>query len=167
MSSATINELYSAFAELDTQRMAACYAADARFEDEVFSLHGQQEIMGMWGMLCDAVKQKGRPHWRLTFSNVQASGNTGSARWEPVYLFSATGRVVHNIIDAEFTFNAQDQIVSHRDRFDFWRWSRQALGTPGLLLGWSPMLRSKVKAQANKGLRQYMGARATRVEVGA
>jgi hypothetical protein len=160
MSSATITELYSAFAALDTERMAACYASDARFEDEVFSLQGRHEIMGMWGMLCDAVKQKGRPQWRLTFSDVQASGNAGSARWEPVYLFSATGRVVHNIIDAEFTFNAQGLIVSHRDRFDFWRWSRQALGAPGLLLGWSPMLRSKVKAQANKSLRKYLDASA-------
>ncbi|MFM7331685.1 MAG: nuclear transport factor 2 family protein [Brachymonas sp.] len=160
MGSHTITELYSAFAALDTQRMAACYAPNASFEDEAFSLRGKDEIMSMWGMLCDAVKEKGRKEWKLTFSNVQANGMSGSAHWEPIYLSSATGRIVHNIIDAEFTFNEQGLILTHRDRFDFWRWSRQALGTPGALLGWSGFLRSKVKAQANKGLRKYMAAKA-------
>jgi SnoaL-like domain len=160
MSTATIHELYSAFAALDTQRMAACYAPNATFEDEAFSLRGKEEIMGMWGMLCDAVKEKGRKEWKLTFSNVMASSGTGSAHWEPIYLFSATGRIVHNIIDAEFTFDAQGLILTHRDRFDFWRWSRQALGAPGALLGWSPFLRSKVKSQANKGLQKYLAAKA-------
>jgi SnoaL-like domain len=160
MSSATITELYTAFAALDTPRMAACYAPNATFEDEAFSLRGKEEIMGMWGMLCDAVKEKGRKEWKLTFSDVQASGDRGSAHWEPIYLFSATGRMVHNIIDADFTFDAQGLILTHRDRFDFWRWSRQALGAPGALLGWSPLLRNKVKAQANKGLRKYMAAKA-------
>ena len=32
--------------------------------------------------------------------------------------------------------------------FTFWKWSRQALGTPGLLLGWSPILKKKVRAQS-------------------
>jgi SnoaL-like domain len=160
MSASTIHELYSAFAALDTQRMAACYAPNASFEDEAFSLRGKEEIMGMWGMLCDAVKEKGRKEWKLTFSNVQASGTQGSAHWEPIYLFSTTGRIVHNIIDAEFTFDAQGLILTHRDRFDFWRWSRQALGAPGALLGWSAFLRNKVKSQANKSLQKYLAVKA-------
>ncbi|NJS37181.1 MAG: nuclear transport factor 2 family protein [Brachymonas sp.] len=159
MSQATITELYSAFAALDTQRMARCYASNATFEDEAFSLKGQAEIMGMWGMLCDAVQAKGRDQWKLMFSDVKTNGNTGSAHWEPIYLFSATGRIVHNIIDADFTFNEQGLILTHRDRFDFWRWSRQALGAPGLLLGWSPFLRSKVRQQANANLRKYLKAK--------
>jgi hypothetical protein len=47
-------------------------------------------------------------------------------------------------------------IVSHHDSFDFWRWSRQALGAPGLLLGWSPVLRNQVRKQANTSLRKYL-----------
>jgi ketosteroid isomerase-like protein len=155
MSSATITSLYSAFANLDTAGMAACYAEDARFEDEAFKLESKAEIMAMWGMLIDAIQAKGRDAWKLEFSQVKASGSTGSAHWEPTYRFTATGRMVHNIIDAEFTFNAQGLIATQRDRFDFWRWSRQALGAPGLLLGWSPMLRSKVKQQAMANLRKY------------
>ena len=40
------------------------------------------------------------------------------------------------------------KIVRHIDRFDFWRWSRMALGPAGLLLGWTPLLHKKVQAKA-------------------
>jgi hypothetical protein len=160
MSSTTLQTLYSAFAELDTERMATCYADNARFQDEAFDLTGKTEIMGMWRMLCDAVKAKGREDWKLSFSQVASDGKRGSAHWEPIYRFSATGRMVHNVIDAEFTFNEQGLILTHHDRFDFWSWSRQALGAPGLLLGWSGFLRSKVQQQANAGLRKYLAKKA-------
>ena len=155
-----IQELYAAFAQLDSGRMAACYADDASFVDEAFDLKGKTEIMGMWGMLCDAVKSKGQDVWKLEFSRIEASGKSGRAHWEPTYRFTATGRMVHNVIDAEFTFDDKGQILTHRDRFDFWRWSRQALGALGWLLGWSPLLRRKVRDQANAGLRKYLRAKA-------
>jgi hypothetical protein len=160
MSHATITSFYTAFAELDSQRMASCYAENAHFRDEAFDLQGKEKIMGMWGMLCDAVKAKGRSHWHLEFSQIQSDGTSGSAHWEPTYLFSATGRIVHNIIDAQFSFSAQGLILTHHDRFDFWRWSSQALGTPGQLLGWSGFLRSKVQQQANANLRKYLQSKA-------
>lgn len=160
MSSSTIQTLYSAFAELDTEGMAACYAENASFQDEAFQLQGKTEIMGMWSMLCDAVNANGRDVWKLSYSQVQSDGKMGSAHWEPIYRFSATGRMVHNVIDAEFSFDAQGKILTHRDRFDFWSWSRQALGTPGLLLGWSGFLRRKVQHKANAGLRKYLAAKA-------
>mgnify|MGYP000423281271 CR=1 FL=1 len=48
-------------------------------------------------------------------------------------------------------------IIEHRDSFDFYRWSRQALGVPGLLLGWSSFLQNKVRAQAAANLKRYLG----------
>jgi hypothetical protein len=66
---------------------------------------------------------------------------------------------VNNSIDAQFEFGSDGRIVRHRDRFDFWRWSRQALGTPGLLLGWSPMLRNQVRERAGGNLRRFMESR--------
>ena len=82
------------------------------------------------------------------------------AHWDAHYRFSATGRIVDNSIDARFGFDPQGRIASHRDRFDFWRWSRQALGMPGMLLGWSPMLRNKVRAQAGANLGQFLAREA-------
>ncbi len=152
MSKATIERFYAAFAELDSAAMQACYAANARFDDEAFSLRGREQIGGMWRMLCDAVRAKGRAQWKL-----QVSGLTDrSAHWEPTYLFSATGRLVHNVIAAEFEFDAAGLITRHTDRFDFWRWARQALGAPGLLLGWTPFLRAKVRAQAASNLKRFL-----------
>ncbi|MFZ4288377.1 nuclear transport factor 2 family protein [Variovorax sp. HJSM1_2] len=155
----TLETFYTAFAVLDADTMASCYAADARFDDEVFSLRGHQEVAGMWRMLCSVTQAKGRDVWRLTYSGLAADAQRGRAHWEAYYRFSTTGRMVHNSIDGEFEFNAAGQIVVHRDHFNFWRWSRQALGAPGLLLGWTPMLRSKVRAQAQANLQKFLAAR--------
>jgi SnoaL-like domain len=152
MSKATIERFYAAFARLDAATMQACYAEGARFQDEAFTLQGPREIGGMWRMLCEATKAKGMAHWKLEVSDVTDT----SAHWEAHYLFSATGRIVHNKIDASFVFDGQGLITQHTDRFDFWAWSRQALGAPGLLLGWSPFLRNKVRAQAAANLQRYL-----------
>lgn len=152
---ATIARFYAAFAKLDAETMAGCYAPQARFEDEVFKLEGARQIGGMWRMLSDATKAKGRAHWQLTTRDI----TDRSAHWDAHYLFSATGRQVLNRIDAEFEFDREGRIVRHRDRFDFWAWSRQALGMPGLLLGWTPFLRRKVQAQATANLQRYLAAR--------
>jgi hypothetical protein len=155
MSRQTIESFYAAFARLDSATMAQCYADDARFDDEAFSLAGRREIGGMWAMLCEATRAKGMDAWKL-----EASAITDvSAHWEARYRFSATGRLVHNIIEAAFEFGADGLIVRHRDSFDFWRWSRQALGTPGLLLGWSPFLKTKVRATAAGNLAKFLAAR--------
>ena len=95
----------------------------------------------------------------FALSDIQADANSGQAHWEAWYRFSATGRMVHNVIDGLFTFNREGLIATHRDHFDFWAWSRQALGTPGLLLGWTPFLRAKVRATAAANLQKFMTSR--------
>ena len=152
MSQATIERLYAAFARLDGAAMQGCYAENAQFDDEVFSLRGAREIGGMWRMLCDATRDKGLAHWKIETRDI----TDHSVHWDAHYLFSATGRHVLNRIDAEFEFDGQGLITRHRDRFDFWRWARQALGAPGLLLGWTPFLRAKVRATAAANLRRYL-----------
>jgi SnoaL-like domain len=152
VSKATIEKFYAAFAGLDGDTMQACYAPNAHFEDEVFTLDGPRQIGGMWRMLCAATKAKGLAHWKLEVSQVTDE----SAHWDAHYLFSATGRKVLNRIDARFEFDANGLILQHRDRFDFWAWSRQALGAPGVLLGWTPFLRSKVRAQAAGNLQRFL-----------
>jgi hypothetical protein len=144
---ALVARFYAAFAALDADAMAACYAADARFEDPVFTLAGRDAIGAMWRMLCEAVRASGRGQWRLEARDIAADDRAGRAHWEAWYRFSATGRDVHNVVDARFAFR-DGLIAGHRDDFAFWAWSRQALGAPGLLLGWTPLLRAKVRAQA-------------------
>ena len=152
----TLTKFYTAFAALDPDTMATCYADDVAFDDEVFHLRGKAEVMGMWRMLCDATRAKGRDVWKLEFSAIEADAAQGRAHWDAHYRFSATGRMVQNRIDGVFSFNPQGLITRHRDSFDFWSWSRQALGAPGMLLGWTPFLRNKVRAQAQANLRKFL-----------
>ena len=152
----TLTMFYTAFAALDPDAMATCYADDVAFDDEVFSLRGKAEVMGMWRMLCEATRAKGRDVWKLEFSAIEADAAQGHAHWDAHYRFGATGRMVLNHINGVFSFNPQGLITRHRDRFNFWSWSRQALGTPGLLLGWTPFLRNKVRAQALVNLRRFL-----------
>ncbi len=143
-----IETFYQAFQQKDHQTMAQCYHSDAYFRDEAFELTGK-EIGGMWHMLCERGKDM-----TMEFSVTQEDDKI-SAHWEPKYNFSQTGRFVHNIIDAEFEFR-DGKIIKHIDHFNFWSWSRQALGAPGLLLGWTPLLRSKVKKMAMGNLKKFM-----------
>jgi hypothetical protein len=152
MSKATIEKFYAAFAKLDAATMQSLYAPQARFDDEAFSLKGPEQIGAMWRMLCEGVRAKGMAQWKLSTSNFTEH----SVDWDAHYLFSATGRLVHNKIHAEFDFDSKGLIVLHVDKFNFWRWSRQALGPPGLLLGWTPFLRQKVRTQAAKNLQVFM-----------
>lgn len=147
---ALIERFYSAFARRDGEAMAACYHPDVRFSDPVFPELRGAKAGGMWRMLTERGADL-----RVEHSAVTADDTTGSAHWEAWYTFSTTGRPVHNVIDARFTFR-DGLIVEHVDTFDFWRWSRQALGVAGLLLGWTPLLRNKVRGTAGGQLDRYM-----------
>ena len=145
---ALIESFYAAFKNKDYKTMAECYHVDAYFRDEAFELKGKQ-IGAMWHMLCERGADM-----VLTYS-VSEQNSIVTAHWEPKYSFSQTGRFVHNIIDAEFEFK-DGKIIRHIDNFDFWRWSRQSLGMPALLLGWSSFLRKKVSTMANKALSGFI-----------
>jgi hypothetical protein len=92
---------------------------------------------------------------KIEYSSVEADAMKGSCHWEAWYTFSVTGNKVHNIIDARFEFK-EGLIFRHRDRFDFWRWSRMALGMSGVLLGWTPAVEKKVQETARKRLAKFM-----------
>ena len=158
---ARLEHFYDAFARLDAGAMAACYAPDACFDDEVFSLRGDEQIGGMWHMLCEATQARHRDAWKLSYRSIVADADCGQAHWEAQYRFSASGRKVHNVIDGVFEFDEAGLISRHTDRFDFWRWARQALGVPGALLGWTPFFRSQVKRQAAANLQKYLAKRKT------
>ena len=115
----TLEKLYTAFARLDAGTMATCYAADAQFDDEAFSLRGRERVVGMWRMLCETTKAKALADWKLVYSGIEVNDTTGKAHWDADYRFSATGRLVHNAIEGVFTFNDQGLIAMHRDSFNF------------------------------------------------
>ena len=150
---ALITRFYQAFQQLDAQGMAACYTDDVVFSDPVFGQLRGKDAADMWRMLTSRAKD-----FSLTFDQVQADGQRGSAHWVATYVFSQTGATVVNDIQARFVFR-DGKICEHHDHFDVWRWARQALGTKGLLLGWTPLVQNAIRAQAQKGLRAFQGSR--------
>ena len=151
-----IDRFYTAFAALDGDTMAACYAPDAVFRDPVFSLESGAEAGRMWRMLCASVKADGADVWHLTHRIESETATAAHARWTVRYRFSATGRLVENRIESRFEL-ADGLIRRQTDSFDFWRWSRQALGPAGWLMGWSGALQGKVQAKAAERLGRFKG----------
>jgi ketosteroid isomerase-like protein len=149
-----IARFYDAFARRDAEGMAACYHPDVEFADEVFPALRGARATDMWRMLVERGTDL-----RITASDIAADERTGRAHWEAWYTFSATGRPVHNRIDARFEFT-DGLIVRHRDTFDFHAWASQALGPLGRLFGWSGFLKRRVRAQAARSLDSFVRRRA-------
>ena len=147
---ALIERFYGAFAQRDGAGMAACYAPDVHFSDPVFTdLHGR-EAGAMWRMLTERGTDL-----RVELLERSADGDRGTAHWRAHYTFTQTGRPVVNDVRASLRF-ADGLIGEHIDDFDFHRWARQALGPSGLLLGWTPVLRSAVRRKARAGLDEFL-----------
>lgn len=141
-----ITRFYEAFGRRDAETMAACYHPEIEFSDPVFPDLKGQAAGDMWRMLAARATDL-----VIRFDVKSADDSRGAAHWDADYTFVKTGRKVNNRIDAEFGFQ-EGLIRRHADRFDFWRWSRMALGAPGVLLGWSPVVRNSVRKQAAVGL---------------
>ena len=148
-----IERFYAAFDRRDGDAMAACYAPDARFSDPVFPGLTGAEPGAMWRMLTGRSDDL-----RVELLEHDADDASGTAHWRATYTFTQTGRPVVNDVHARFRF-ADGLIAEHSDDFSFHRWSRQALGTPGLLLGWTPVLRGATQRKARAGLDQFLSAR--------
>ncbi len=145
-----IRRFYAAFAARDGGAMASLYAPDARFSDPVFGELRREQPGAMWRMLTGRAQDL-----EVELLEHEADGDRGSARWVARYTFTQTGRPVRNEVQAEFVF-FDGLIAQHRDQFDFYRWSRQALGLPGLLLGWTPILRGATRRRARASLDQFV-----------
>ena len=145
-----IEQLYDALNRHDGEAMANLYAPDGRFHDPAFGELTGAEAGDMWRMLTGRAADL-----RVELAAHEAGDETGSANWIATYTFAQTGRKVVNDIQARFRFR-DGLIADHVDEFSFWTWSRQALGIPGLLAGWTPVLRGKVSSQARAGLDEFM-----------
>jgi ketosteroid isomerase-like protein len=145
-----IEEFYSAFQRKDWKAMQSCYHQEIRFSDPVFTDLKDGKARAMWHMLTNAGKDL-----RITYKNIKSEGHSGSCDWEAFYSFSRTGRKVHNIIHATFEFR-EGKIIKHTDSFNLWTWAGMALGTSGKLLGWSPLIRSKIRNTAANNLTRFI-----------
>jgi ketosteroid isomerase-like protein len=144
-----VERFYGALGSREGDLMAACYAAEATFEDPAFGKLDADDAGAMWRMLTSRAGDL-----TVDVSEITADDRTGSARWIAHYTFTQTGRPVVNDIRASFRF-ANGFIIEHHDHFDWWRWARQALGPAGLLLGWNPLFHNAVRSKARGALAEF------------
>ena len=148
---ALIEKFYSAFQKLDYRAMQDCYSVHPIFNDPVFGIIEGDEVKAMWEMLC-----RNASDFSLSYSNIELLDEEyATCNWTASYTFSKTKRRVVNQIKAYMRIQ-NGKITEHTDYFKFWKWSRQALGLTGLILGWSGYLKSKVRANALKSLHHFM-----------
>ncbi len=146
-----IEQFYRAFNNLDAEKMVSRYHKDVIFEDPAFGVLKGERATNMWKMLC--ASQKGK-EFKVHVTHIESSAEVTTATWEAFYVFSKTGRKIHNIVHAEFRFK-EGKIISHKDSFDLYKWSKQALGTKGLILGWTPFFKNKLQIQTNRLLSNF------------
>lgn len=152
----TITKFYTAFANADATKMCECYHPNIQFRDPAFGLLKGKEVCQMWKMLIE--RNKG--NIKIDLTEVKADEYTGSAHWIASYNFSKTNRKVVNTIAAKFLFQ-DGLIIRHIDDFDIWKWSKQALGIKGLLLGWTGFMQNKIQKQARLALKKYCESKGT------
>ena len=146
-----ITNFYTAFGNKDIEKMAECYHGNIQFEDPAFGVLNEKKPIIMWKMLLE--RSKG--NIKIEFFDVIANENSGSATWVATYVFSKTNRKVINKINAKFEFQ-DGLIIKHTDSFDIYKWSKQALGFKGFLLGWTSFMRNKIQESAKKSLENYI-----------
>jgi ketosteroid isomerase-like protein len=146
----TITKFYNAFANGNAKEMCECYHPNVKFRDPAFGLLNGKEVCQMWEMLI----KRSKGSLKIEFSEVEANEYMGSARWIASYRFSKTNRKVVNTIAAKFHFQ-DGLIIKHTDDFDIWKWSKQALGIKGFLLGWTGFMQKKIQEQARRSLKLY------------
>ena len=148
----TISRFYQAFAALDADAMADCYANQISFYDPVFGLLESREMVGgMWKMLCSRATG-----WSLSAEEpVDLGDGYYTCVWVAKYLYGKQRRPVINRVKAHM--RVEDGVITeHSDAFSVHRWSAQAYGWKGWLFGWMGLWQRKVQNQARALLFQYL-----------
>lgn len=146
----TIVKLYTALANADAAQICECYHSNIKFRDPVFGLLKGNDVCLMWKMLI--TKSKGE--LKIDYFDIKADEHLGSASWVATYHFSQTKRKVINPISSKFHFQ-DGLIIKQNDDFDIWKWSKQAIGITGALLGWTGFFQKKIQEQALMSLRSF------------
>lgn len=153
MTNTLIDTFYGGLTERDGEAMASCYHDSAVFEDPIFGELDVRDTRDMWRMLCASDTDL-----RLRYNVAESKEGSATVQWIADYTFTSTGRSVTNEVTASLKFR-EGAIIDHRDHFSFWKWSHQALGIPGTLLGWTPMLKSKVRSTTRSNLEDFRASR--------
>ena len=104
----------------------------------------------MWQMLCSRAKD-----FHLVFETPEALDHEYvNMPVDGRVCFSGTGGKVRNVVKAHMKV-VDGKIIEHNDAFSLHRWSAQALGWKGWLLG-ERFFQKAIRRKARKGLEGFM-----------
>lgn len=146
----TIHQLYTSIANGDPSKIEACYAPTVKFYDPTFGNLSGDDVPKMWKMLI----KKSNGNLKLEYTVIKCDAYKGTAQWIAIYAFGKDKRTVKNVVRSEFHFK-DGLIIKQNDDFNIWTWSKQALGLPGILLGWTGYLHQKIRKQALSSLKNF------------
>lgn len=146
-----INKFYTSFSNGNVKGMLECYHKDIVFQDAVFGKLEGERAFKMWEMLLSKKKQ----NTIITFNNVEATAEKGKANWVVKYEYGAKKRKVINKVQANFKFK-DSKIIEHLDDFNLWKWTQQAIGPAGYLMGWTTYMKNKIQKTTKSKLDRFI-----------
>lgn len=146
-----IEKFFNAFKKLDAKTMCECYADDVVFYDPMFDLLHGEHAKAMWQMLC-----KSATDFSLIYNSItNLDDGYYTCKWVATYTFSNTKQKVINDCKAHFKI-LDGLIIEHSDAWSFYKWSEQAFGLTGKLLGGLGLFRNRIKNSAKMQLLNYI-----------
>lgn len=146
-----IEKFYTSFSNGNALEMTECYHKDIIFQDPAFGTLKGNRACNMWEMLLSRSAET----TKISFDNIHTNQDNGAANWKAEYLYGDKKRKVINNVKSQFKFK-EGKIIQHIDTFNLWKWSRQALGIPGYLLGWTPLMKNKIQKTTHKQLDKFI-----------
>lgn len=143
-----IDRFYTALASRDIDTMLSCYHENVIYNDVGFGIQKGENAGTVWRFLIE----NGDKNAIINVSDIQISETKGQAIWTAKYTFGQ--RKIKNKITANFQFK-NGKIIYHKDDYDLWKWSQQAFGLVGYLIGWSPLFRWLIRWQMQRLLSNY------------
>lgn len=147
--SAVVNRFFESYQRSDWQSMARCYHDKASFSDPIYPDLREENIVYLWFSRLSK-HQSIDLQYRVVFADERKA----QVEWTAISPFN--GKAVK--IEGLSTFALWDEtIVRHVDEFSFVKWSRQAQGLKGWLLGGSRFYQARVQRSARSQLEQVAG----------
>jgi ketosteroid isomerase-like protein len=150
-----VKNFYDAFIVRDYRLMQNMYHKDAVFYDPVFRNLNVHQVGAMWEMFCVNSQDL-----NISYRILSGDRHNVHAEWVAVYRFGKKRHKVNNIIQAHLSFE-DGKIIQHTDHFDLYRWTKQAFGLTGYLLGWSSWFQNKLRQKAMQTLSGYISKNAS------
>ncbi len=145
-----LEKFYTSFSNKDINGMLSCYSDEIIFYDPAFGPLRGSRAKAMWTMLIERGTSLD-----ISFEVLEASTDFGKVKWTANYHYGSKKRKVVNRVLAQMTLK-DGKIIKHIDHFNFWKWAQQALGLPGYLLGWSPLMTKIVRKKTNGLLNDFI-----------